>query len=55
MKPEVESDEGMKLLQALAQDIMDANQAGSASDLARALKAFFNECDSLPHQEGPHE
>ena len=55
LKPEVESDEAMKILQALAKDAIDAAQSGSASDFARALKAFFYECDSQPHREGPHE
>jgi hypothetical protein len=52
---EVETDDDMKILQALAQDIIDASKSGSASDLARALKSFFLQCDSEPHEEGPHE
>lgn len=55
MKPEVETDDKMQALHILAQDAMDAMQSGSASDFARAMKAFFYQCDSLPHEEGPHE
>jgi hypothetical protein len=55
LKPEVETDEGMKTLQALAKDIKMALDQGSSSDLARALKAFFYQCDSMPHKEADHE
>lgn len=55
VKPEVETDDYMKILQALAQDAMDAIASGSASDYARAMKAFFAQCDAMPHEEGPHE
>lgn len=51
MKPEVETDESMQILQALSQDAMDAIASGSASDFARALKAFFYQCDAMPHEE----
>lgn len=50
-KPEVETDSDMQVLQSLAKDAMDAMQAGSASDFARAMKAFFAQCDMLPHEE----
>jgi len=55
LKSEVETDEGMQTLQALAKDIKAALDEGSASNLARALKAFFYECDSKPHAEADHE
>lgn len=44
LKPEQETDDGMKVLQALAQDAIDAMHSGSASDLARAFKAFIVQC-----------
>lgn len=52
MKPEMETDDGMKVLQALSQDVLDAVKGGSASDLARALRSFFSQCESVPHDEG---
>lgn len=55
LKPESESDDGMRTLQVLAKDMIDAQANGSASDLARALRAFFLECDAGPHKEGSHE
>jgi hypothetical protein len=55
MKPEVETDDDMQILQALAKDAIDAVHSGSASDLARAMKAFFYHCDAMPHEEGEHE
>lgn len=55
MKDEAETDVNMQILQALAKDALEAIHTGSASDLARALKAFFYQCDSMPHKEGEHE
>ena len=54
-KPEVETDADMKALQALVLDLWDAEERKSASDYARALKAFFYICDAMPHAEGEHE
>lgn len=55
LKPEVETDDRMKTLHALAKDAIDAMSNGSAADFARAMKAFFYECDAGPHKEGSHE
>ncbi len=38
-----------------AQDIMRAVTAGDASQLKGALYAFFEICDSMPHEEGEHK
>lgn len=42
-------------LQEAAQDIMRAIEAKSSIDLAKAIKAAFEICDSAPHEEGSDE
>jgi len=46
-----ENDQG---LISAAEDIMSAISSKNASMLAQALKAAFEICDEMPHEEGPH-
>ena len=48
---EQENDQG---LISAAEDIMSAISAKDAGKLAQALKAAFEICDEMPHEEGPH-
>lgn len=41
-------------LKAAAEDVLRAIDTKSPIDLAKALKAAFDICDSEPHEEGPH-
>jgi len=41
-------------LEAVAQEIREALNASDNKALSRALKAFFEICDSMPHEEGEH-
>lgn len=50
-EPKSDDSEG---LEAAASDILDAITAGDKKRLASAIKAAFEICDSLPHEEGPH-
>lgn len=45
-------DEG---LVSAAEDIIRAYETKDAKKLAEAFKAAFQICDSMPHEEGPHE
>lgn len=49
-KDETESGE----LICAAEEIIEALNERKASELATALKAFFQLCESEPHAEGPH-
>lgn len=51
LAPESEMDPG---LHEAAQDILRAIDAKSSIDLAKAIKAAFEICDSYPHEEGEH-
>jgi rRNA processing protein Krr1/Pno1 len=53
---EVEKEEGEEdpSLLAAAEDIISAISMKDAVTLAMALKAAFEICDSMPHEEGPH-
>lgn len=42
-------------LLASAEEAMSAFERKDAPGLAQALKAFFEQCDAMPHEEGPHE
>lgn len=50
MPEEQDNDQG---LMSAAEDIMSAIHAKDTSMLAQALKAAFEICDEMPHQEGP--
>lgn len=41
-------------LKSAAEDILRAIESKSPIDLAKAIEAAFNACDSEPHEEGPH-
>jgi hypothetical protein len=41
-------------LMEAAEDVLRAINEKSPMDLARALLAAFEICDSAPHEEGPH-
>lgn len=41
-------------LEAASQDIIDAVSSGDKKILAKAIKAAFEICDSMPHVEGEH-
>lgn len=49
------SDEGDDSYVALADEVLKAISAKSASDLADALKAFFAECEMHPHEEADED
>lgn len=56
INPEVEApgssmDPGLK---EAAIDLLRGIEAKSPMDIAKALKAAFELCDSMPHEEGPH-
>lgn len=42
-------------LNVAASDLIKALGAKDAVAVAQALKAAFEICDSMPHEEGPHE
>lgn len=48
-----EGDE-MQPLEAACDDIQRALAAKDSKQLAEAIKAAFEICDSMPHEEGPH-
>lgn len=50
VKPEMETDQRMSELKACAEDILSAVSSGSASDLARALKAFCASCEDYDQE-----
>ena len=50
---ETEGTENQGLV-AAAEDIMNAISAKDAKMLAGAIKAAFEMCDEMPHEEGPH-
>ena len=53
---EIESGEGMDPgLKEAAADIMGALQSKSVIDLAKALKAAFQVCEAMPHDENEGE
>lgn len=41
-------------LEAAAQDVLAALESKNVRDLAIAIRAAFEICDSEPHVEGPH-
>lgn len=47
-----DSGEGDMGLESAASDVMDAMKADDAKGMATALKAFFEQCDAAPHEEG---
>lgn len=51
-----ESDEGsdLDLLETCSQDLISAIHSKDAKGVKEALKAFFEICDSEPHEEGEH-
>lgn len=51
---EKEGSENMEGLHAAAEDVLAAIGAGDAKALAMALRAAFEICDEMPHEEGPH-
>jgi hypothetical protein len=53
-KPEADM-RGEEELDAIAMDLMDAINSKSVMGIKDALKAFFYQCDAMPHQEGEHE
>ncbi len=49
--PGSEMDPGLK---AAAEDLLSGMQNKSVMDIAKALRAAFEVCDAMPHEEGPH-
>lgn len=45
-----EDDESSEL-EVAAQDVLDSLESKDAKSLAESLKAFFQMCDSYPHEE----
>jgi hypothetical protein len=55
-KPDEEQDEGeLDYLDEIAGELIDAIHAKNKKAAASALHSFFEVCDALPHEEGPHE
>lgn len=42
------------MLHAAAEDMMSAFESKDVPALAEALRAAFDICDAMPHEEGPH-
>ncbi len=55
MKTEASINDDDKILQSIAEDAINAAKSGSALEFMKAMKAFFYQCDALPHDEGAHE
>ena len=41
--------------EALASEVVSGMKEGNASMVAKSLKAFFDMCESEPHEEGSNE
>ena len=48
-------DEHLEGLHAAAEDILSAVESKDSTALVSALHNFFEMCDEMPHEEGPHE
>lgn len=49
-----DEDKPYDALLVAAEDMISAFKADSPKDLAAAIRAAFELCDSEPHEEGPH-
>ena len=52
-----EPDEGAEeydSLESAAEDLLKAIESKDSKEIASALRAAFEICDSEPHEEGPH-
>lgn len=52
---EHDEDSGFDMVEACAEDLIEAVHKKDVKAVAQALRAAFEICDSEPHQEGPHE
>lgn len=53
--PDGSPGDGAEALHAIAEELIEAIHAKDAAGVASCLKAAFQECESEPHEEGPHE
>lgn len=42
-------------LLASAEEAMGAFERKDTAGFAQAMQSFFQQCDAMPHEEGPHE
>ena len=53
-EPESDKDYQIQAVEAAAQDLITAIASKNVRAVAEALRAAFEICDSMPHEEGPH-
>lgn len=51
---EAPKDEALQAVTEAAKDLLYAIQEQNPKKMAQALRAAFEICDAMPHQEGPH-
>jgi hypothetical protein len=54
IKRESDDGEDYDVLESAAEDLINAVHAKDVKAAAAAIRAAFDLCDSMPHEEGPH-
>ena len=54
VEPSPKEGDGSDVLEAIADELIEAVKMGDAKSVATALKAAFAHCEAEPHEEGSH-